>query len=73
MGWPRRMRRIGAGDVGRVQGRGGDLVEQRLEQVMIRAVDDRQADVGPPQRLRRGQAAEAAAEDHDARTATESS
>ncbi len=59
-----------AGDVGGVQGRGGDLVKQGLEQVMILAVDDRHLDLGPPQRLRGRQAGESAAQDHDARTAS---
>jgi hypothetical protein len=43
---------------------GGDLVEQRLEQVVVGAVHHRDLDVGPLQRLRDVQPAEPAP-DHD--------
>ena len=41
-------------------------VQQRLEEVMVRAVDDRHFGVGAPQRLGGEQAAEAGADNHDA-------
>ena len=54
------------GAVARGQGAGRDLVEQRLEQVVVRAVDQRHVDVGAPRaRARAASAAEAAADDHD--------
>jgi hypothetical protein len=43
-----------------------ELMEQRLNQVVIRPVNDRDIDIGAPQRLRRGESAESAADDHDA-------
>ena len=42
-----------------------DLVEQRLEEVVRLPVDHRHVDRRPAQRLRGGEAAEAAADDHD--------
>ena len=55
------------GDVGRGQARGRDLVQQRLEQVMVAAVDQGDAQRRRSQRARRPQAAEAAADDHEVR------
>ncbi len=57
--WPRKIRRIGDGDVGRAQRGGRHLVEQRLEQMMIRAVDDRDPHRCPPQGTGGRQAAKA--------------
>ena len=45
--------------------RGRDLVQEGLEQVMVRTVDDRDADRRPGERLRREQAAKSAAQDDD--------
>ena len=45
---------------------GGDLVEQRLEQVVRRARDEGDLDVGPLEFLRAEQPAEAGADDDDA-------
>ena len=42
-----------------------ELMEQRLNQVMIRPVDDGDFDLGAPQRLRRNESSESAADDHD--------
>ena len=56
----------GGRDVSLGEDAGGDLVQQRLEQVMVRSVDDRHVDVGPPQGLGHKQAAEARADDDDA-------
>ena len=42
------------------------LVQQRLEEVVVRAVDERDVDVAPPEDLRGGEAAEAAADDDHA-------
>src|SRR4051794_25745658 len=53
------------GDVARIQRGGGDLIEQRLEEVVVAAVDERDVGVRLCQRLRRVQAAEAAADDYD--------
>ena len=63
-----RARRIGDGAVARRQRARRHLVEQRLEQVVVRAVDQRHVDVGAPQPLRGGKPAEAAADDHDPRS-----
>ena len=41
------------------------LVEQRLEDVMVAAVDDRESNLRAPQRARRVEPAKAAADDHD--------
>src|SRR6185437_13280479 len=54
------------GDVGRREHRRRDLVEQRLEDVMIRAVDDGDIDGRVLERARGVEAAEAAADDDDA-------
>ena len=54
------------GDVARVQRRRGDLVEQRLEQMVVAAIDDRQVHRGAPERPGGVEAAESAAEDDDA-------
>ena len=45
-----------------------DLVEQRLKQVIVVPVDDRDVGVDARERLRGKQAAEAGADDDDART-----
>jgi hypothetical protein len=37
-----------------------DLTQQRLNQVVIRPVDDRDIDIGTPQRFRRGEPTESA-------------
>jgi hypothetical protein len=50
----------------RGKARGGDLIEQRREQVMVGAVDYRHFDRRLAQALRGPQAAEAATEDQDA-------
>ena len=62
----RNMLRSAGRDLARREQAGGDLVEQRLEQVVVGAVDQR--DLGPAagQDLRRPDAAEAAADDHHA-------
>jgi hypothetical protein len=53
-------------DVGGVEPRGRDLVQQRLEQVVIAAIDDGHVDVAVPgERLRGFQPRESAADDHD--------
>ena len=49
-------------DGGRTQARGRDLVQQRLEQVVVGAVDKRDLDVGLRQRAHRFEPAEAAAD-----------
>ena len=59
------MWRIGAATAGARQAGGGDLVEQRLEQVVIGAIDHRHAHRRARQRPRGEQAAEAAADDDD--------
>jgi len=55
-------------DVGRVQGRRGDLVEQGLEQVMVLAVHHHHLDRRIRERPRRLETAEAAAHDNHHRT-----
>ena len=52
-------------DVGRIQRRRRDLVEQRLKQVMVAAVDHRQPHRSVLECLRRRDPAESAADDHD--------
>ena len=67
-------RRIGADRVGDVAGREAgrrDLVEERLEEVMVAAVDDRQAHGRLAELARRGQPAETGADDDDVRRAVE--
>ena len=54
----------GLGDVGGGQGTGGDLVKQRLEQMMVGAVNEGDADIGMMKLFAERQAAEACAE-HD--------
>ena len=44
---------------------GRDLIEQRLKQVVVRPVDDGDIDRAAPQRFRRKESAESAADDHD--------
>jgi hypothetical protein len=55
-------------DVGRAERSGRDLVEQRLEQVVVAAIDDQHVDRRATQRPRRFETAEAGADDHDARS-----
>ena len=52
-----------SGDVGRRQGRGRDLVQQRLKQMMVAPIDERDPNRRPPERPRRTQAGETAADD----------
>src|SRR5678815_800105 len=42
-----------------------ELIEQGLKQMVVRAVDNGDIDLGASQRLRRKQSAESAADDHD--------
>ena len=58
-----------AADVGRGELRGGHLVEQRLELVVVVAVDQRDLDPGVGQHLGAPDAREAAPDDHHARRA----
>ena len=51
--------------VARRQATSRHLVEQRLEQVVVRAVDERHVDVGVPKLVRGSQTAEPTADDHD--------
>ena len=53
-------------DVRRRERRGRDLIEQRLEEVMILAIEERDAHADLAERLRGLQSAEAAADDDDA-------
>src|SRR5688572_15415808 len=53
------------GDLAGAQHRGRDLVKQRLEDVMVLTVDQREVDGPVCERLRSPQAAEAAADNHD--------
>jgi hypothetical protein len=55
------------GDVARGECRGRDLVQQRLEQVVVVLVDQRDVDRRAVQRPRSAQSPEAAADDDDAR------
>ncbi len=59
----------GRGDVGCRQPRGGHLVQQWMEKVMILPVDERGADGSIGQRFCALEAGEASAEDHDVRSA----
>jgi hypothetical protein len=59
----------GRRDCGRRKTRRCNLVEQRAEKMVIGAVEDRQVDGGVAQPLRRPQAAKAATEDYNARSA----
>jgi len=54
------------GDIGGRQCRGRDLVQERLEEVVIVAVDHRHLDGRPGQLARRFESAEAGADDNDA-------
>ena len=65
--WPAEDRADRPGDVGRRQGRRRHLVEQRLEQVVVAPVDDDHVGRRAGQRPGRGEAAEAGADDDDAR------
>jgi hypothetical protein len=58
------------GDVGRRQCRGRYLIQQRLEQVIVVAVDQPNVDRGPRKTARRHQPAKAGANDHDTRSIT---
>jgi hypothetical protein len=53
------------GDLGRGQRAGRHLVGQRLEEVEVAPVDERDLDIRPGEPQRRLQASEAAADDHD--------
>ena len=55
-------------DLRRAQPRGGDLIEQRLENVVIAPVKQHNVALGPPKHLGRREAGESAADDHDARS-----
>ena len=57
------------GDVARRQAGRGHLIQQRLEDVVVVAVDQRHAHRRAPERLGGNQPAEAAADDHDMRGA----
>ncbi len=57
----------GARDVGRIERRRSDLVEERLEEMVVAAVEKRHAHGGAPELSRGVQAGEPAAEDHDMR------
>ena len=64
------LRRIGAdgiGDLGRRERPDGDLIEERLEQVVVVLVEEQHVDRCRLQRARRAQSAESGADDHDAR------
>jgi hypothetical protein len=63
----------GCTDVGRRQGCGRDLVEERLEDMVIAAIDDGDVDGGMGKRLGRRQAGEPAADDEHPRAAARSS
>ena len=70
LSWLRSSQRIGARDVGRRERRRRDLIEQRLEDVVVRAIDQRDVHRRTLERARRVQSAEAAADDDHARPAT---
>ena len=55
--------------IARRQRRGRDLIEQRLEQMVVVAIEERDLRVRAGERARRMQTAESAADDHDAREA----
>ena len=52
-------------NIGRRQAARGDLVQKRLEQMKVAAIDQGDVDVGATQRLRRGEPAESAADNDD--------
>src|SRR5262249_29088118 len=54
-------------DIARRQGRRGDLIQQRLKQMVVVPIEERDLDIRTSQRARHVQPAEAAADDHDAR------
>ena len=56
-----------AGDIGRRQARRGDLVEERLEKMIVAAIDDGDVRRAAAERPRRAQAAKSGAENDDAR------
>ena len=53
------------GNLGRRQRRGGNLIQQRLEQVMVAPIDQRNADRRTGKAISGFEAAEAGADDHD--------
>ncbi len=53
------------GDLGSREPAGRDLVDERLEQVVVLAIDEGDVDIGAPQALDDEQPAEAAADHHD--------
>jgi len=55
------------GDLGRIEQPGGNLVQQRLEEVVVVPVDDQHVSVRRAQRARRTESAEAGADDDHAR------
>ena len=55
-------------DIARRQRGGCYLIEQRLENEVVRSVDERDVDVRAPQRVGGSNASESAADDYDART-----
>ena len=57
-------------DVGRGEGGRGDLVQQRLEEVVVRAIEHDELHVRSPECPRRVQPAEPTADDHHPRPAT---
>jgi len=59
------MERMGLRDVRRGKAARRNLVEQRLEQVMVRAVNERDARIGHLKMLAEGQPAETGAQHHD--------
>ena len=52
-------------DIGRRQRRGGDLIQQRLKQVIVVTVDERDREVAPGQRFRGRQSAKPRTDDDD--------
>src|SRR5262249_20934848 len=54
-------------DIARRQGRRGGLIQQRLKQMVVVPIEERDLDIRTSQRARHVQPAEAAADDHDAR------
>lgn len=57
---------MGGSDLAAGERAGGNLIEQRLEEVEIATVDDGDIEIGVGETLCEGEAAEAAAEDEDA-------
>ena len=57
----------GVGDVGRREGRRRDLIEERLEEVMVAPVDHRDPDRSAGEAARRFESSESGAHDHDVR------